>query len=107
MEIHRFRILTPDGGLSYDTFTVAARQPENIKADCLLVVDEATGKRLTVHETRLFPADVPAQYAPLPADAPRSVCLECGRVRGVVEDAVRCPRGEDEAPCDLLLARPE
>ncbi len=103
-EVHRFRILTPDGSLSGETFVIAAEQPEAIKADCLLVVDEATGQRLTIHETRLFPAEL--HGAPVPRAAARSVCLECGRVSGVVEDEVMCPQHQDGVPCVLVQTRP-
>jgi len=104
-ELQLFRILTPNGALSDDTFAVAPRQPENVKADCLLVVDEATGERLTVHATRLFPVEV--RRAAAPAATLQSVCLECGRVSGVVEEEVHCPHHEDGIFCDLLRAQPE
>jgi hypothetical protein len=100
---HHFRILTPDRSLSHDTFAVAPEQPETISADCLLVVDEMTGKRLTVHGTRLFPAG--ADGTPIMPEMPRSRCLECGQVSGVVEDQVSCPHGQDAGPCVFLAAR--
>ena len=103
-EVHRFRILTPDGTLSRETFAIAPEQPETVKADCLLVVDETTGQRLTIHETRLFPAEL--HGAPVPRAVARSVCLECGRVSGVVEDEVACPNHQDGTPCELVQARP-
>jgi len=102
-EVHRFRILTADGTLSSETFVMAPEQPEAIKADCLLVVDETTGQRLTVHETRLFPAEL--HGAPVPMAAARSVCLECGRVGGVVEDEVVCPQHPDGSPCVVVQAQ--
>ena len=82
----RLRILTPDGLLSDDTFVVPALQPRTIKAGCILVVDERTGRVLTVHDTRLFPAAV-ADDPPV-AGQSRSVCLKCGRVGGVIGEQV-------------------
>jgi hypothetical protein len=92
-----YRILSPDGSLSDDTFVTAPDQPETIKDDCLLVIDEMTEQRLTVHGTRLFPAECPTP-SPINPES-RSRCLDCGRVSGVVEDAVVCPLHQDEAAC--------
>ena len=52
----RFRILTPDGLLSRDTFVLPATQPRNIPAGCVRVIHELSGVLLTVHDTHLFPA---------------------------------------------------
>lgn len=82
----QFRILTPDSQLTHDTFVVPAEQPRTIKAGCVLVAHRDTGAMLTVHRTRLFPADS------MTADKkPKSACLKCGRVAGVIEDRVTCP----------------
>ena len=82
----QFRILTPDGLLSSDTFVVPAEQPRTIKAGCVLVVHQQSGYMLTVHQTRLFPT-VPTAVA----TKPKSACLKCGRVAGVIGDRVTCP----------------
>ena len=82
----QFRILTPDGLLSSDTFVVPAEQPRTIKAGCVLVVHQQSGYVLTVHQTRLFPVDLAAVVK-----KPRNACLKCGRVAGVIEDRVTCP----------------
>jgi hypothetical protein len=97
----RFRILTPDGLLSGDTFVMAAPQPPRIAAGCLLMVDEQTGTPLTVHSTRLIPEEAP-ELPPVHHIAD-NVCLTCGRVQGVVEDQVPCPFHGD-APCDMQAA---
>jgi hypothetical protein len=85
-----YRILTPNGQLSYDTFVVLAEQPRTIKAGCVLVAQKRTGRLLSVHDSRLFPAESAAPVAA--ARKPRHVCLKCGRVEGVVEDLVTCPQ---------------
>ncbi len=102
-ENNRFRIQTLDGTLSHGTFSIAPEQPAAIKPDCLLMVEETTGNRLTVHATRLFPAATHAAGGPLAE--PRSVCVECGQVSGVVEEEVRCPHSADGAPCVLIEPR--
>jgi hypothetical protein len=87
-----YRILTPDGRLSHDTFLVALEQPGTIFPGCVLVVNERDGTQLTVHPARLYPI----------AEAqPKRVCLKCGRVLGVAEDQVKCPYDEDN-PCGLM-----
>jgi hypothetical protein len=95
----RYRILTPDGLLSYDTFVVSAEQPRTIRAGCVLVAHQRTGRLLTVHETRLFPAEAHAPAAV--ARKPKSACLKCGRVKGVIEDMVTCPHHGDAA-CPMI-----
>ena len=85
----RFRILTPDGHLSHDTFVLPANQPRNISAGCVRVMHEQSGTMLTVHDSRLFPAGA-TESAPF-AQKPMSACLKCGRVTGVIEDRVTCP----------------
>lgn len=95
----RFRILTPDGLLSGDMFVVPAVQPRMIKAGCVLVVHERTGRVLTVHETRLFPATV--ANGPPSVEKPKSVCLKCGRVGGVIGEQVACPE-HDGTACDMV-----
>ncbi len=98
-EQKRFRILTPDGLLSPESYLISAVQPPNIKSGCLLVVDQQSGRRITVHESRIFPAEAAAATALDPAAM--SVCLKCGRVEGVVEDQVTCPH-HDDAACGLM-----
>jgi hypothetical protein len=100
---NHFRILTLEGGLSHDTFAIADEQPETIKADCVMVVADTTGQRLTVHGTRLFPAEAPS--LPITHTESRSKCLECGRVSGVVKDAVSCPHHQDDGVCVVLEPR--
>ncbi len=77
----RFRILTPDGLLSHDTFVFPATQPQNIPAGCVRVMHEQSGTMLTVHDSRLFPAGA-TESAPF-VHKPISACLKCGRVTGV------------------------
>jgi len=96
----RFRILTPDGLLSSDTFVLPAEQPRNIQAGCVVVVHERSGTMLTVHDSRLFPAGAAASL-PM-AQQPKSVCLKCGRVAGVVGgDEVTCPT-HGSSSCGML-----
>lgn len=94
----QFRILTPDGLLSRETFALAPQQPGSILAGCVLVVHEPTGRLLTVHDTRLFPVK-PASSTMVIGESKR-VCLICGKVQGVVQDQVACPN--DGGPCGLL-----
>ncbi len=88
-----YRVLTPDGHLSHETFVVACEQPKTIQADCVVVVNVDDGAQLTVHRDRLF----------LTADAGerKRACLRCGQVLGVAEDQVHCPYDEGN-PCELL-----
>lgn len=92
----RFRILTVEGVLSYDTFVIGAQQPTGVIAGCLVVVNEQDGRQLTVHRTRL----VPVGETPRPSP-PKTACMECGRVEGVVKDEVVCPHHGGVA-CGLL-----
>ena len=85
----RFRILTPNGMLSGDTFVLPPEQPRNRKAGCTLVIHERTGSPLTVHDTRLFPAEA-AGALPI-VDAPNSVSLNYDRVRRVIEVRLNRP----------------
>ena len=62
----------------------------------MLIVRERTGDLLTVHDSRLFPAD--AHRVPM-LTATRRACLKCGRVQGIVEDQVRCPDHSGCAAC--------
>ncbi len=55
----RFRVMSTDGLVSYDTFLIADRQPDSVQPGCLLLVDERTGKEVAVHETRIVPAQLP------------------------------------------------
>jgi hypothetical protein len=94
----RYRVLTPDGMLSIDSYILSPEQPPTIKEGCVLLVDDRNGAKLTVHETRLFPEESGPAPAPKPS---KSVCLRCGKVQGVVEDQVTCPFHE-ETPCGLV-----
>ena len=89
----RFRVLTPNGRLSHDTFVLASEQPEAIQEGCVLVVNNRDGTRLTAHRDRLFSMTRLGE--------PKKACLRCGRVSGVVEDQVQCPYDEGSL-CDLL-----
>ena len=93
----RFRILTPDGLLSRDTFVLPVEQPRTIMAGCVLVVHEGSGRLLTVHDTRLFPAEAAESIAVV--GAPKSVCLTCGRVEGVIQEQVVCPNHDGGSCC--------
>ena len=55
----RYRILTSDGRISFDAFTVAAEQPPEADGDWLLMVNDCTGEPLMVHATRLIPLAMP------------------------------------------------
>jgi hypothetical protein len=95
----QFRILSPDGLLSYDTYVLPPEQPRTIRAGCVLVIDERTGRAFTVHDTRLFPAEAAGSIAPV--ERPKHVCLKCGKVEGVIDDQVTCPTN-DGGSCGLL-----
>ena len=101
--LNQLRILTPDGLISYDTFLVVAPQPTTLRADCVLVAHEITGTRLTVHRTRLISVDPPLKKTP--RTGAKSVCLQCGKVEGVVEDQIKCPH-PGKGHCDLIEMRP-
>jgi hypothetical protein len=79
----RFRILTPEHGFSIDTFVLPPKQPCNIKAGCTAVIHERSGMLVTVHDTRLFPAEA-AKVLPV-GDEPKSACSKCDSVQGVIE----------------------
>ncbi len=100
----RFRILTPDGLLSHDTFVLPANQPRDIPAGCVRVMHEQSGTMLTVHDSRLFPAGA-TEAAPF-VKKPMSACLKCGRVTGVMEDQVTCP-DHGSGTCGMLSAPQE
>ena len=55
----RYRILTSDGCVSFDVFTVAAEQPPEADGDWLLMDNNYTGKPMMVHATRLIPLAMP------------------------------------------------
>ena len=79
----RFRILTPAGMLSGDTFVLPPRQPPNLKAGCTMLIHERSDTLLTVRDTRLFPAEA-AGAIPV-ADVTKSACL---KIQGEIEDQV-------------------
>ena len=92
----RFRVVMPGGLTSLDTFILVDPQPERIKAGCVLAAHEPSGRQITVHSTRLLPAETPGE-------SEHRICLECGKVEGVVEDEVLCPHGENGL-CGLTAA---
>ena len=92
----RFRISTPEGMLSGDTFVLPPRQPPNLKAGCTMLIHERSGTLLTVRDTRLFPAEA-AGAIPL-ADVPKSACL---KIQGEIEDQVSCP-DHDGGQCGMM-----
>jgi hypothetical protein len=94
----QYRVLAADGQLSSDVFSMSPEQPGTIKAGCLLMVHEPSGRTLTVHETRVFPAGLPS-VATIVGESKRA-CLTCGKVQGVVQDQVACPN--DGGPCGLV-----
>ena len=83
-----FRILTPEGKLSADTFVLPPEQPRNIKAGCTLLIHQRSGTRVTVRDARLFPAEA-AVKIPM-ADVPISACLRYDRLQGVIEVQLSC-----------------
>ena len=96
-----FRILTPEGLLSYDVFTLAQPQPAGLKPDCVAVVDQNNGRQMTVHKTRLVSSTMPAAVEA--KGHRKSVCLKCGRVEGVVQEQIRCPHHHNVS-CGLVEA---
>jgi hypothetical protein len=88
-----YRVLTPDGQLSPDSFVLASEQPDVLQNDCVLIVNERDGTQLTTHRDRLFSITKVGER--------KQACLRCGHVLGVVEDQVQCPYDEG-SPCDLL-----
>jgi len=103
VEKARFCILTPDDVIPPDTFVLADKQPLTIKADCLLVVHEKSGRELTVHRTRLIPLE--KLTGPKAEHQQPSVCLKCGKVQGIALDQVECPN-RGGGPCGLLESKP-
>jgi hypothetical protein len=94
-----YRIVTPDGRLSRDTFIIADQQPVTLEEDCLLMIDESDGREVAVHDTRLFP---PEAVGHSPFDDPAGcVCKECGKVDGLEGEQEECPYGSD-ARCGLV-----
>jgi hypothetical protein len=84
----KFYILTPEGVVPPDAFTLAEAQPAKILEGCILVVHEATQKQLTIHRTRLIPVNDSAVAS---LKHKHSVCTKCGHVQGIVLDTVPCP----------------
>jgi hypothetical protein len=80
----RFRILTPEGKLSDDTFVLPPEQPRNIKAGCTLLIHERSGTRVTICDARLFPAEAAVEIPVV--DVPISACWRYDRLQGVIED---------------------
>jgi hypothetical protein len=106
-EMTLYRILTHDGLLSTDCFVVAPVQPDAIRTGCVLAINQRDLTTLTVHETRLVPAETSlrrtsaADSQAVPRGGTNSACLKCGRVQGVVLDRVTCPEHGDN-PCQFL-----
>ena len=98
----RFRLVTPDGLISHDTFVLVDQQPPAFRDECLLLAHSASGRRIAVHRSRVVGARDPEVRAL--EHRQRSVCLECGKVEGIVEDRVTCPH-HDDAECGLLEAK--
>ena len=65
----RFRILMPEGKLSGDSFVLPPEQPRNLRRGYTMLIHERSGTFLTVHDTRLLPAEaagaIPIVDAPL------------------------------------------
>ena len=101
-EKERFRVLTPEGLVTFDTFVLADEQPRTIRAGCALLVQEDGGRQITVHQTRLVPLAAPGMPAPDPQG--RSPCFKCGRVEGIVADEVVCPE-HGRASCGMLESK--
>jgi VanZ family protein len=93
-----FRIIVREGALTEDVFLVPSEQPATIKTGCVLAINRRDGSLQTVHGSRLVPTE--AGQSPQAATV-ASVCLKCGKVAGVVEDAVICPY-ENDGPCKVL-----
>jgi hypothetical protein len=84
----RFRVLTPDGRLSRDTFFVAAEQPRGITPGCLLVVHGRSGVARMVADTQLFPAEA-IRMTPLSSNA-TTACLAYAMLQaGAADRAAR------------------
>jgi hypothetical protein len=101
-EKERFRVLTPEGLVTFDTFVLAEKQPLAIRKGCALLVQEAGGRQITVHQTRLVPVAAPGMPAPDPQG--RSPCFKCGKVEGIVADQVVCPY-HGQASCGILESK--
>jgi hypothetical protein len=96
-----FRLLTRENLATYDTFLLANDVPEDFDPDLAVVIHELSGRRMTVHRTRLLPA---AHVDPSRLDHGRhSPCPTCGRVEGIVEEEVRCPY-DDRGTCGMMHA---
>jgi hypothetical protein len=99
MGTNRFRVLTPDGLISYDVYALAVSQPPSLRAGCVLLINQSDGTRLVASRTRLIAIGSPGDV--LPVSRAKSVCLKCGKVEGVPEDGVVCPHHNPHV-CDLL-----
>lgn len=99
--MQRFQVITPEGWVAPDTFVLADEQPPAIKPDCALIVHEASGRPLTVHRSRLVALE--DRTVQTPDQQRNSVCFKCGKVEGVVEDQVACPR-DGQTDCGLIEA---
>ena len=88
-----YRILTPDGRLSHDTFSAAAEQSDLTPTGCVIVANDNDGTQLTVHRERLFATADTLERS--------RACLRCGRVLGIPEDQVQCPYDDGDL-CEML-----
>ena len=103
----RFRILMPEGALGRYV-SLAPRTAHNIKAGCTMVIHERSGTRLTVHDTRLFPAEA-AGVIPV-ADVPKRACLRISKGRSKIclpGSFLRLPLGDSQPAATRQCLRPE
>ena len=88
----RYRIVTPDGRLSRDTFVIADQQPATLP-----------GRLSAAYRRIRRTAGCGSRHAPVSAGGggpcrrlttrPACVCKECGKVDGMEGDGVKCPYG--------------
>ncbi len=98
-EQQRFRVLTPEGKVTFDTFLLADKKPKTFRTGCVLLINEETGRPITVHQTRLLP--VSSASSQTRDHKLKTVCYKCMRVEGIEQDEVTCPYHGGKG-CDLL-----
>ena len=76
----RFRVLTAEGLVSHEVFTIAPFQPPNMARGNVLLACQSGGFPVMVHESRLIPLSMPKHHGD---GGQIAACHKCGRVEGI------------------------
>jgi hypothetical protein len=84
----RFRVLTAEGLVSHEVFTIAPFQPPNMARGNVLLACQSGGFPVMVHESRLIPLSMPKHHGD---GGQIAACHKCGRVEGISAEQIHCP----------------